>query len=89
MARLGGVGTEVYATVAKGAPFPITVTLTVADGDGTTGILSTSTLTVPAGGTESEAALITPDEDYPDATAAIDSVEFDIPSRRTVSLLRR
>ena len=73
-------GNEVYATVATGAPFPITVTLSVEDGDGTTGILSSSTLTVPAGATESNAASITPDDDYPNATLAIDSLSFEIPS---------
>ena len=73
-------GNEVYATVATGAPFPITVTLSVEDGDGTTDILSTSTLTVPAGGTESNAATITSNDDYPNAAAVIDSLAFDTPA---------
>ena len=72
-------GSEVYATVAKGAPFPIAVTLTVADGDGTTGILSANTLTVPAGDTESDSASITPNDDYPDASPAIGSLSFNYP----------
>ena len=74
-------GTEVYATVAEeGAPSEITVTLTVEDGDGTTGILSTDTLTVSGGGSKSDAASITSNDDYPDASPAIASLAFGHPT---------